>query len=70
MSEAAALLESYTGVARRSMEDYRALIRKARWFGFDFQANCDQPVGYLRNYVRECSRFCRYERSRKEKPLE
>lgn len=41
------------GVSKKSLDDYLAQLRAGRQFGYDFNANKDKKVGYLRRFVKE-----------------
>ena len=53
------------GIKRNTLRDYKVLIRTAFKFGFNFDANVNEPVGVLRSYVNLCNKKIKREQSPK-----
>jgi hypothetical protein len=43
------------GISKKSLDDYLLQLRAAKNFGFDFNANKDKKIGYLRSFVKSKS---------------
>ena len=41
------------GVSKKSLDDYLSQLRQGRAFGFDFNQNKEQKVGFLRQFVKD-----------------
>ena len=40
-------------IARKTLDDYHLCLRRAKYYGFDFESNKYEKMGYLRKYIRE-----------------